>query len=117
MRADCRRELPAWPVCRGNLKQVLTEIVVNECKSALSYGPRGKSTSPRPTMVSDNGLTLTPANGLLRADEEKVQDSGGDRPELSDHRRGPGRGHHLPLLSAQLSCGLPQRSSKSSRLT
>ena len=62
MRVDYRRELPAWPVCRGNLKQVLTEIVVNECKSRFIIRTTGQIYITKADDGIDNGLTLTPAN-------------------------------------------------------
>lgn len=44
---------PRGRVCRGNLKQVLTEIVVNECKSRFIIRHyRAKSTLPRPMTAS-----------------------------------------------------------------
>ena len=64
---------PRGRVCRGNLKQVLTEIVVNECKSRFIIRTTGQIYITKADDGIDNGLTLTPANGLLRADEEKVQ--------------------------------------------
>ena len=63
---------PRGRVCRGNLKQVLTEIVVSECKSRFIVRATGQVYITKADDGINNGLTLTPANGLLRADEEKV---------------------------------------------
>lgn len=63
---------PRGRVCRGNLKQVLTEIVVNECKSRFIIRPTGQIYITKTSDGINNGVVLTPANGLLRADEEKV---------------------------------------------
>ena len=63
---------PRGRVCRGNLKQVLTEIVVSECKSRFIVRPTGQVYITKAEDGINNGLLLTPSNGLLRADEEKV---------------------------------------------
>lgn len=63
---------PRGRVCRGNLKQVLTEIVVNECKSRFIIRPTGQIYITKTSDGINNGVVLTPATGLLRADEEKV---------------------------------------------
>lgn len=63
---------PRGRVCRGNLKQVLTEIVVNECKSRFIIRPTGQIYITKADDGINNGLTLSRATGLLRADEEKV---------------------------------------------
>lgn len=63
---------PRGRVCRGNLKQVLTDIVVSECKSRFIIRTTGQVYITKADDGINNGLTLTPANGLLRADEEKV---------------------------------------------
>lgn len=63
---------PRGRVCRGNLKQVLTEIVVSECKSRFIVRATGQIYITKADDGINNGLTLTPANGLLRADEEQV---------------------------------------------
>lgn len=64
---------PRGRVCRGNLKQVLTEIIVNECKSRFIIRTTGQIYITKADDGINNGLTLTQANGLLRADEEKIQ--------------------------------------------
>lgn len=63
---------PRGRVCRGNLKQVLTEIVVSECKSRFIIRTTGQVYITKADDGINNGLILTPTNGLLRADEEKV---------------------------------------------
>lgn len=63
---------PRGRVCRGNLKQVLTEIVVEECESRFITRPTGQVYITKSDDGINNGLTLTSATGLLRADEEKV---------------------------------------------
>lgn len=63
---------PRGRVCRGNLKQVLTEIVVNECKSRFIIRTTGQVYITKADDGINNGVTLTRATGLLRADEEKV---------------------------------------------
>lgn len=63
---------PRGRVCRGNLKQVLTEIVVSECKSRFIIRPTGQVYITKSDDGINNGLTLSPENGLLRADEEQV---------------------------------------------
>ena len=63
---------PRGRVCRGNLKQVLTEIVVSECKSRFIIRTTGQVYITKADDGINNGLTLSPTSGLLRADEEKV---------------------------------------------
>ncbi len=63
---------PRGRVCRGNLKQVLTDIVVSECKSRFIIRTTGQVYITKADDGINNGLTLTTATGLLRADEEKV---------------------------------------------
>ncbi len=63
---------PRGRVCRGNLKQVLTDIVVSECKSRFIIRATGQVYITKADDGINNGLTLTPSTGLLRADEEKV---------------------------------------------
>lgn len=63
---------PRGRVCRGNLKQVLTEIVVSECKSRFIVRATGQLYITKADDGINNGVTLTPATGLLRADEETV---------------------------------------------
>lgn len=63
---------PRGRVCRGNLKQVLTEIVVDECESRFITRPTGQVYITKSDDGINNGLTLTSETGLLRADEEKV---------------------------------------------
>ena len=59
-------------VCRGILKQVLSEIVVNECKSRFIIRTTGQVYITKAEDGINNGLILNSANGLLRVDEEKV---------------------------------------------
>ncbi len=63
---------PRGRVCRGILKQILTEIVVSECKSRLIIRPTGQVYITKSDDGINNGIVLSTANGLLRADEEKV---------------------------------------------
>lgn len=63
---------PRGRVCRGNMKQVLTEIVVNECKSRFIIRATGQVYITRADDGINTGVVLTPATGLLRSDEEKV---------------------------------------------
>lgn len=63
---------PRGRVCRGNLKQVLTEIVVDECESRFITRPTGQVYITKSDDGINNGLALTSETGLLRADEEKV---------------------------------------------
>ena len=64
------KSYPRGRVCRGNLKQVLTEIVVSECKSRFIIRTTGQIYITKAEDGIDNGLLLTSASGLLRADEE-----------------------------------------------
>lgn len=66
------KSYPRGRVCRGNLKQVLTEIVVNECKSRFIIRTTGQIYITKSDDGIDNGMILTSATGLLRSDEEKV---------------------------------------------
>lgn len=63
---------PRGRVCRGNLKQVLNEIIVLECKSRFITRVTGQVYITKADDGIDNGLTLTPATGLLRSDEDIV---------------------------------------------
>ena len=63
---------PRGRVCNGNLKQVLTDIVVSECKSRFIVRATGQIYITRAEDGINNGLLLTSANGLLRSDEEQV---------------------------------------------
>ena len=62
---------PRGRVCRGVLRQVLAEIVVSECKSRLIVRTTGQLYITKAEEGIDNGLVLSSANGLLRADEDK----------------------------------------------
>ncbi len=66
------RSYPRGRVCRGNLKQVLTEIVVNECKSRFIVRATGQVYITKEDDGINTGVALTPATGLLRSDEETV---------------------------------------------
>lgn len=66
------KSYPRGRVCRGNLKQVLTEIVVKECKSRLVIRATGQIYITRAGDGVDTGVTLTKDTGLLRSDEEHV---------------------------------------------
>lgn len=63
---------PRGRVCRGKLKQVLTEIVVNECKSRFIIRATGQIYITAANGAINNGVVLTSSTGLLRSDEEKV---------------------------------------------
>lgn len=63
---------PRGRVCRGNLKQVLNEIIVLECKSRFITRTTGQVYITKAEDGINNGLTLTPATGLLRTDEEQA---------------------------------------------
>lgn len=65
------KSYPRGRVCRGNLKQILTEIVVSECKSRFIVRPTGQIYITKAEDGIDNGLLLTQASGLLRADQEQ----------------------------------------------
>ena len=54
------------------MKQVLTEIVVKECKSRLVIRATGQIYITRAGDGVDTGVTLTKDIGLLRSDEEHV---------------------------------------------
>lgn len=85
------KSYPRGRVCRGNLKQVLTEIVVTECKSRFIIRTTGQIYITKADDGINNGVLLTTATGLLRSDEEKVpipvetnlnsQKTGSDRDE------------------------------------
>lgn len=66
------KSYPRGRVCRGNLKQVLTEIVVSECKSRLIIRTTGQIYITKADDGINNGIILTPATGLLRSDEETI---------------------------------------------
>ena len=51
---------------------MLTEIVVSECKSRFIVRATGQIYITKADDGINNGLTITPATGLLRADEEQV---------------------------------------------
>ena len=63
---------PRGRVCRGKMKQVLTEIIVNECKSRFIIRATGQIYIAAANGAINNGVVLTSATGLLRSDEEKV---------------------------------------------
>ena len=63
---------PRGRVCRGKMKQVLTEIIVNECKSRFIIRASGQIYITAANGAINNGVVLTSATGLLRSDEEKV---------------------------------------------
>jgi hypothetical protein len=66
------KSYPRGRVCRGNLKQVLTEIIVSECKSRLVVRTTGQVYITKADDGVNNGILLTPATGLLRTNEEKI---------------------------------------------
>lgn len=66
------KSYPRGRVCRGVLKQVLSEIIVSECKSRFIVRTTGQVYITKAEDGINNGLTLTSANGLLRSDEEKT---------------------------------------------
>lgn len=63
---------PRGRVCRGILRQVLAEIVVSECKSRFIVRTTGQVYITKAEDAINNGLVLSAANGLLRADSDKV---------------------------------------------
>lgn len=63
---------PRGRVCRGNLKQVLTEIIVTECKSRFIIRPTGVIYITKTDDAIDNGHLLNAEKGLLKADIEKI---------------------------------------------
>ena len=66
------RNYPRGRVCRGVLRQILSEIIVSECKSRFIVRTTGQVYITKSDDGIDNGLTLSNANGLLRTNEEKV---------------------------------------------
>ena len=66
------KRYPRGRVCRGVLRQVLSEIIVRECKSRFIVRATEQVYITKAEDGINNGLTLTSANGLLRTDEEKV---------------------------------------------
>ncbi len=66
------KHYPRGKVCKGVLRQVLSEIVVSDCKSRFIVRTTEQVYITKSEDGIDNGLTLTSANGLLRSDEEKV---------------------------------------------
>ena len=63
---------PRGRVCIGNLKQVLTDIIVHECASRFIIRATGQIYITKADDGINTGLTLTSFDGLLRSDEEKV---------------------------------------------
>lgn len=66
------KSYPRGRVCRGNLRQVLSEIVVSECKSRFIIRATGQLYITKADDGINNGLTLTSAMGLLRNNEEQI---------------------------------------------
>jgi hypothetical protein len=66
------KSYPRGRVCKGVLKQVLTEIVVSECKSRLVIRPTGQIYITKADDAINNGVLLTTETGLLRSNAEKV---------------------------------------------
>jgi hypothetical protein len=66
------KSYPRGRVCRGNLKQVLTEIVVSDCKSRFIVRATGQVYITKADDGINNGLLLTSETGLLRANEDKI---------------------------------------------
>lgn len=63
---------PRGRVCRGILKQILNEIVVSECKSKFIVRPTGQTYVMKDEDGINNGLTISPETGLLRANDEQI---------------------------------------------
>lgn len=63
------KEYPRGKVCRGKVKNVLTEIVTSDCKSRFLIR-NGTVTINDPKKGLDLGYVLSSATGLLRATEE-----------------------------------------------
>ncbi|MBR1438038.1 MAG: hypothetical protein IJ587_05815 [Synergistaceae bacterium] len=66
------KRYPRGRVCRGVLRQVLSEIIVSECKSRFIVRATEQVYITKAEDGVNNGLILTSANGLLRADTEHV---------------------------------------------
>ena len=66
------KQYPRGRVCRGILRQILSEIIVSECKSRFIVRATEQVYITKAEDGVNNGLTLTSANGLLRADTEHV---------------------------------------------
>lgn len=66
------KEYPRGKVCKGKLKDVLTEIVVSDCKSRFLIRC-GKIIINNPADGVNKGYLLSPSTGLLRSDEEKEE--------------------------------------------
>lgn len=66
------KEYPRGKVCKGKLKDVLTEIVVSDCKSRFLIRC-GKIIINNPADGVNKGYLLSPRTGLLRSDEEKEE--------------------------------------------
>lgn len=65
------KSYPRGRVCKGNLKKILTTVVVKECKSRFIIRPTGQIYITKSGGGIDNHLILTDKTGLLRSDEEK----------------------------------------------
>lgn len=63
------KEYPRGKVCRGKVKNVITEIVTSDCKSRFLIR-NGVITINDPYSGVNMGYELSPASGLLRATEE-----------------------------------------------
>jgi len=61
---------PRGRVCAGKLKDVLTDIVVSDCKSRLMIRPTGQLIINSPASGVNMGYLLSPQTGLLKATEE-----------------------------------------------
>jgi hypothetical protein len=66
------KEYPRGKVCKGKLKDVLTEIVVSDCKSRFLIRC-GKIIINNPADGVNKGYLLSPSTGLLRSDEEREE--------------------------------------------
>ncbi len=66
------KNYPRGRVCRGILKQILTDIVVSDCKSRLVVRATGQIYITKEGDGIDNGILLTPETGLLRTNEDKI---------------------------------------------
>jgi hypothetical protein len=82
------RSYPRGKVCAGKMKDVLRDIVVNDCESRLMI-KNGFVVINRPGSGSDSGNTLSAATGLLKGKggkAEKAPDTGTAQEPQSIHR-------------------------------
>ncbi|MBR1868744.1 MAG: hypothetical protein IJ799_01610 [Bacteroidales bacterium] len=66
------RTYPRGRVCKGKLINVLTDIVVNECKSRIVTFPTGRVYITKTKEGVGGAIKMSESTGLLRSDEDKV---------------------------------------------